>query len=341
MNESLLWALGLAVLLVGAGGLWALARRAGRRRTPPQAGAAAPAPRPAQRAAAGPAAMPPTAQAALPLARQATHPPPLPDAADRAPVAAQRALVTEALRQARRRAAADAARLAAARLAAPPLPARPPAARPARAMPAAAPATAAPAAAPSITVLADAPQPAAVLAAAGRPSAVQPDAARPEAEPPRPAARPALAAPPTVLVVDDSKVVRIKTSRLLEKHHYRVLLADDGLAALHCLAQQPADLVITDVEMPGLDGFGLTRRLRNQPRWAGLPVIMITSSDDKHRRDAAAVGVSVLLGKPYAEAALLAEVHKALGSPARQAGAARADAAPAATALADTALALP
>ena len=118
--------------------------------------------------------------------------------------------------------------------------------------------------------------------------------------------------PLTVLVVDDSKVVRIKTSRLLEKNNYRVLLADDGLSAMACLEAQSADLLITDVEMPGLDGFGLTQRLRASPRWAGLPVIMITSSDDKHRAEAAAAGVDVLLGKPYDEQALLAEVQRAL-----------------------------
>ena len=159
------------------------------------------------------------------------------------------------------------------------------------------------------------PQPALARPAPPLPRASLPQQA-PSAVPPVPAAALAAAAtPPTVLVVDDSKVVRIKTSRLLEKHHYRVLLADDGLSALQCLESQPADLVITDVEMPGLDGFGLTRRLRAHARWARLPVIMITSSDDKHRSDAAAVGVSVLLGKPYGEAVFLAEVHKALGSP--------------------------
>ena len=73
--------------------------------------------------------------------------------------------------------------------------------------------------------------------------------------------------------------------------------------------------------MPGLDGFGLTQRLRSLPRWTRLPVIMITSSDEKHRADAAAVGVDVLLGKPYDEPALLAEVQRALALAARRAGA--------------------
>ena len=126
-------------------------------------------------------------------------------------------------------------------------------------------------------------------------------------------------APIMVLVVDDSKVVRIKTSRLLEKHHYKVMLADDGLTALQALAEQWPDLVITDVEMPGLDGFGLTQQLRSQPRGQAMPVIMVSSSNDRHRDAAARAGVSVLLGKPYPEAQLLAEVEKALGRVAQPA----------------------
>ena len=132
-------------------------------------------------------------------------------------------------------------------------------------------------------------------------------------------AQPLPAAPITVLVVDDSKVVRIKTSRLLEKHHYKVLMADDGLTALQALADQWPDLVITDVEMPGLDGFGLTQQLRRQPRGQAMPVIMITSSNVRHRDEATRAGVSVLLGKPYPEAQLLAEVEKALGRVAQPA----------------------
>jgi CheY-like chemotaxis protein len=127
------------------------------------------------------------------------------------------------------------------------------------------------------------------------------------------------AGPPLVLVVDDSKVVRIKTGRLLEKQGYRVQVADDGQGALQCMQAETPDLVITDVEMPGLDGFELTRRLHAQPRWARVPVIMITSSDEKHRAEATAAGVSVLLGKPYAEEDLLAQVRQLLGQAAQRA----------------------
>jgi CheY-like chemotaxis protein len=113
-----------------------------------------------------------------------------------------------------------------------------------------------------------------------------------------------------VMLADDSKVVRVKTSRLLAAHQYRVALAEDGEAALRLLEVELPQLLITDVEMPGIDGFELTRRVRADPRTAQLPIIMITSADDRLRSAAAEAGVSVLLGKPYSEDELLAQIAK-------------------------------
>jgi CheY-like chemotaxis protein len=76
------------------------------------------------------------------------------------------------------------------------------------------------------------------------------------------------------------------------------------------MAAEAPHVLITDVEMPGMDGFGLTRHVRSTPALAGMPVIMITSSDDKQEA-AAAAGVSTLLGKPYSEEALIACIEQA------------------------------
>lgn len=116
-----------------------------------------------------------------------------------------------------------------------------------------------------------------------------------------------------VMVVDDSKVVRVKTSRLLAKHQYRVLLAEDGEEALRLIAGDLPQVLITDVEMPGIDGIELTRRLRAQASTAQLPIVMITSADDRLRGVADEVGVSVLLGKPYADEALIASIEQLAG----------------------------
>jgi len=62
-----------------------------------------------------------------------------------------------------------------------------------------------------------------------------------------------------------------------------------------------------------MDGFELTRHLRADTQTAQLPVIMITAADDRHREQADSAGVSVLLGKPYPEDALIAHIRNALG----------------------------
>ncbi len=151
--------------------------------------------------------------------------------------------------------------------------------------------------------------------AAARPAALASDRAVARA--------PAAPKPPEltlVMVADDSKTVRVKTGRLLARHHYQVAYAADGLQAVEQIRAQTPDVVITDVEMPGMDGFELTRQLRENAVTAHLPVIMITSANDRHGDEARKAGVSVLLGKPYADEELIAHVRQALHHEPTQAG---------------------
>lgn len=135
------------------------------------------------------------------------------------------------------------------------------------------------------------------------------------AAPPSPARAPASSKPPeqtVVMIADDSKIVRVKTGRLLAQHHYQIVYATDGLEAVQQIEAGMPDVVITDVDMPGMDGFALTRHVRQNPLTAHIPVIMITAADDKHRADADRAGVSVLLGKPYPEDELIAHIRRAM-----------------------------
>ncbi|MGM9425659.1 Hpt domain-containing protein [Hydrogenophaga sp. MI9] len=117
----------------------------------------------------------------------------------------------------------------------------------------------------------------------------------------------AVNAVPLVLVVDDSITVRRVTQRLLQREGYRVSLAADGLQALERLQTERPAVVLSDIEMPRMDGFDLVRNIRNDPRLSGLPVIMITSRiAEKHREHARELGVDHYLGKPYSEDELLA-----------------------------------
>jgi chemosensory pili system protein ChpA (sensor histidine kinase/response regulator) len=119
----------------------------------------------------------------------------------------------------------------------------------------------------------------------------------------------AVNAVPLVLVVDDSITVRRVTQRLLQREGYRVSLASDGLQALERLQQERPTVVLSDIEMPRMDGFDLVRNIRNDPRLMDLPVIMITSRiAEKHREHARELGVDHYLGKPYSEDELLALV---------------------------------
>lgn len=142
-------------------------------------------------------------------------------------------------------------------------------------------------------------------------AAVQPQPAPP---PPSAPAKPRPRSPEEtlVMVADDSKVVRVKTSRLLAQHRYRVVLAEDGQQAAQLIEQEVPLVLITDVEMPHMDGFELTRHVRQHPLAQHIPIIMITSADERLKAEAAEAGVTLVLGKPYEEAALLACITQAM-----------------------------
>jgi chemotaxis protein histidine kinase CheA/CheY-like chemotaxis protein len=117
------------------------------------------------------------------------------------------------------------------------------------------------------------------------------------------------------LVVDDSLSVRKTLTQLLVDAGYEVRTARDGFDALDALSRERADIVLTDLEMPNLNGLDLTRRLRQSESWATLPVIMITSrGTDKHRSNAEQVGVSAYLTKPYSDGELLDHVRDLLAA---------------------------
>ncbi|MGJ7508203.1 Hpt domain-containing protein [Variovorax sp. GT1P44] len=119
---------------------------------------------------------------------------------------------------------------------------------------------------------------------------------------------------PLILVVDDSITVRRVTQRLLQREGYRVSLAADGLQALERLQQERPAVVLSDIEMPRMDGFDLARNIRADESLADLPIIMITSRiAEKHHDHARALGVNHYLGKPYSEEELLRLVRSYTG----------------------------
>jgi chemosensory pili system protein ChpA (sensor histidine kinase/response regulator) len=111
---------------------------------------------------------------------------------------------------------------------------------------------------------------------------------------------------PTVLVVDDSLTVRKITQKLLLREGYQVELAKDGVDAMERLVDLVPDVILSDIEMPRMDGFDLVRHIRADRRLTKVPIIMITSrTAEKHRNHAMEVGANHYLGKPYDDAELL------------------------------------
>jgi chemosensory pili system protein ChpA (sensor histidine kinase/response regulator) len=126
----------------------------------------------------------------------------------------------------------------------------------------------------------------------------QPEAGRPVAQ------------APLIMVVDDSITVRRVTQRLLQREGFRVSTAADGLLALEKLQDELPDVVLSDIEMPRMDGFDLLRNIRSIERLQHLPIIMITSRiAQKHRDLAMELGANHYLGKPYGDEELLRLIH--------------------------------
>jgi two-component system chemotaxis sensor kinase CheA len=94
---------------------------------------------------------------------------------------------------------------------------------------------------------------------------------------PRKAQVQAPAIAPGILVVDDSITSRSLERSILEAHGYRVRVAVDGLEALELLRAEKADLIITDIQMPRLDGFGLVEAVKADPELKGIPMIIVSS----------------------------------------------------------------
>jgi chemosensory pili system protein ChpA (sensor histidine kinase/response regulator) len=118
---------------------------------------------------------------------------------------------------------------------------------------------------------------------------------------------------PLAMVVDDSITVRRVTERFLQRNGMRVVTAKDGLDAIAVLSDHKPDVILLDIEMPRMDGYEFASHVRNDPRVADIPIIMITSRvGDKHRARAIELGVNDYLGKPFQDSALLDAINRQL-----------------------------
>ena len=118
----------------------------------------------------------------------------------------------------------------------------------------------------------------------------------------------------TILAVDDSRSLRQMVVFSLRSAGYQVVEACDGRDALVQAQQQIFDLVLTDQNMPLLDGFGLVRALRALPAYQAVPILMLTTeSGEDMKAKGRAAGANGWLVKPFDPERLCAVVNKVIG----------------------------
>ncbi|MBE9608799.1 response regulator [Chitinilyticum piscinae] len=117
-----------------------------------------------------------------------------------------------------------------------------------------------------------------------------------------------------VLTVDDSASIRQMVAFALKSAGYEVTEAPDGNAGLSQAKTQQFDLVLTDQNMPGMDGLTLIRNLRALPQYASTPILMLTTeAGDSMKQQGRAVGATGWLVKPFDPQKLLEVTRKVLG----------------------------
>ncbi len=115
-----------------------------------------------------------------------------------------------------------------------------------------------------------------------------------------------------ILTVDDSRSMRALLRMTLSSGGFEVVEAEDGEAALAWLETNEVDLIITDINMPRLDGFGLIERLRGQQRrHVNRPILVLTTEfSDEKRAQARAAGANGWIVKPFDPERLVAAVRR-------------------------------
>src|SRR3954469_12229222 len=122
---------------------------------------------------------------------------------------------------------------------------------------------------------------------------------------------------PTVLLIDDDPSLLDVLSLPFEDAGYRVVVARDGVMGLSAIRERAPDVVISDVNMPGIDGFSLCRKLRQEKNY--VPLLLLTSRDDEiDEALGLELGADDFIAKPFSTRVLLARVAALLRRDARR-----------------------
>lgn len=113
-----------------------------------------------------------------------------------------------------------------------------------------------------------------------------------------------------ILVVDDNKLVQQTLPALLEEEGHHVRIAGNGEEGFRALCTEGADLVITDISMPDVDGIELIRLMRRDPFFQGVPIVAISARGGPRLQEAKDAGATVCFSKPLDHSELLGAVAR-------------------------------
>lgn len=117
-----------------------------------------------------------------------------------------------------------------------------------------------------------------------------------------------------ILIVDDEPNIVVSLEFLMKREGFETAVAEDGEAALEAIGARPPDLVILDVMLPKLNGFDVCRRVRAEPRWRGMKILMVTARGrETEVTKGLGLGADAYVTKPFSTKDLVAQVKQLLG----------------------------
>jgi two-component system, chemotaxis family, chemotaxis protein CheY len=118
-----------------------------------------------------------------------------------------------------------------------------------------------------------------------------------------------------VLAIDDSRTIRSLICKAMEEAGFFCTLAEDGQQGIERFEEVQPDVVITDINMPNLDGFGLIEAIRSNPANPNVPILVLTTeSADPMKARARAAGATGWIVKPFDDAAIVSVVRRVTGA---------------------------
>lgn len=118
-----------------------------------------------------------------------------------------------------------------------------------------------------------------------------------------------------VLAIDDSRTIRTLVQRVMQEAGFDCVCADDGVQGVAMFARESPDVVITDINMPNLDGYGVIAQIRGGAANRTVPILVLTTENADHlKARARAAGATGWIVKPFDDAAIISVVRRVTGA---------------------------